>query len=52
MNDQSITHDRDELEVNFVLVFLVISLELVKLGQHDGLFRVEVSADEFSDVGD
>lgn len=33
-------------------MLLVISLELVKLCQHNSLLRIEVSSDKFSNVGD
>lgn len=52
MDLKTIAHDGDELGVNFVLMLLVVALELVELGEHDGLLGVEVTTKGFADVGD
>jgi hypothetical protein len=50
MHCQSISHDGDELGMYFVLMLLVISLELVKLDEHHGLFRIEMPSKRLADV--
>ena len=47
----TVAHDRNQLGVNLVLVLLVVSLELVKLDQHDSLLRGEVAPKRFADIG-
>ena len=46
----TIAHDRNQLGVDLVLVLLVVSLELVKLDQHDSLLRGEVAPKRFADI--
>lgn len=47
---QSLAHNRNELRVDLVLMFLIIPLEFVKFDKHDCLFRVEMATEVFSDV--
>ena len=49
---ETVTHDCDQLGVNFVLVFLVVAFKLVKLNEHDGLLRGEVPPERLAHVRD
>ena len=49
---QAVTHDRNELCVDLVLVLLVVPLELIEFDEHHGLLLAQVSPECFSDVRD
>ena len=50
MRRNTVAHDRNQLGVNFVLVFLIVALELVELDQHDSLLRGEVAPKCFANI--
>ena len=50
MRRNTVAHNRNQLGVNFVLVLLIVTLQLVKLDQHDGLLRGEVPPKGFANV--
>lgn len=52
MDLEAVAHDSDKLEVDLVLMLLVVALELVELGEHDGLLGVEMTTKGLADVGD
>ena len=46
----TVAHDRNQLGVNLILVLLIVTLELVKLDQHDCLLRGKVAPKRFADI--
>ena len=50
MRPNMVAHDRNQLGVNFALVFLITTLELVKLDQHDSLLWGEAAPKHFANI--
>ena len=51
MRCKTVTHNRDQLGMDLVLVLLVVTLEFVKFDQHDRLLRGEVAPKGLANIG-